>query len=239
MRTLRSTSSGEKSGSPFFMSKPQPAIHCFHGSIARSKPIPISPNAAFDVTIQYKMLGRCATYFVRSARNSTYAVAGSGQLSFDNQTCIVHDFGLCAIRAHQIARASLVHPAGAYFAERNCDAGFILVVGDVFGVERQFCPAGRRMFYEKRLHFVLREIEHRAWAALEVIAYTLFSGSPGPDSSDFWPCKTRREKCVAHPFPGSRLAPRIRLNAKIAQHFDGPLVRYVERAECWQSSYSD
>ena len=50
--TLRLTSSGEKSGSPFDMSKPQPAIHWFHGSMARNSPMPISPNEASDVTIQ-------------------------------------------------------------------------------------------------------------------------------------------------------------------------------------------
>ena len=52
------TVSSLRSGSPFAGSNPHPAIHLFHGSILRSKPIPISPTPAARLKIQCKMLGR-------------------------------------------------------------------------------------------------------------------------------------------------------------------------------------
>lgn len=46
--------------------------HSFQGRTIRSRPIPIPPTSAPGRMIQYRTLGRCSTYCVRSALKTMF-----------------------------------------------------------------------------------------------------------------------------------------------------------------------
>ena len=96
--------------------------------------MPISPKPAFELKIQCRMLGRCATYRLRSALNMMYAVpARASSPSNGSPICSAIQDG--RRRTQQVARALGEQLAGAPVTEPHRHALGVLLVVEVLGVE--------------------------------------------------------------------------------------------------------
>src|SRR3954466_198360 len=66
-RTTDSAYSVVRSGAPAVTSYPHTIIHSFHGRTQRTRPAPMPPTVAPGARTQYRVEGRWAVYFARSA----------------------------------------------------------------------------------------------------------------------------------------------------------------------------
>ena len=131
----------------------------------------------------------------------------------------------------QVAGPHLVLAAALPILQRHRHAGGVLRVAQVLGIEGEHCAARGRVLHQQRLHLVLRQVQHRAGAALQVVADALIAGAPGAQPGDLGSGQAGREQRVAHPLPGRRIAPRFLLDAEVPKHLHGALVGDV-RAGC-------
>ena len=79
--------------------------------------MPISPKPAWELKIQYRMLGRCSTYRREVGVEQDVGGAGAGELAVEGQAELLDDARAGAVEAEQVAGALGEDLAGAAVAE--------------------------------------------------------------------------------------------------------------------------
>ena len=147
--------------------------------------------------------------------------------SLERQVQVGRDLAPGAVRADHVLRADRVGRAGQPVADLRGDAGVVLLVGQVLGVEPDLGPAGLRRLHHHRLGDGLRGVQHRARALQLVVVVAPGVGAPGRDPAQFVTGQAGAERGVAHPLPGGGLAHEPLFQAHVPQRFHRALVRDV------------
>ena len=151
--------------------------------------------------IQCKMLGRRSTYLARSAWKQGIDRPGAAHRAFNRQAQFLDDVGAGAVRADEETAPDRILMSGQPVPQGGCHAGFVLDVRQVLGVEGDLGAAGGGVLHQYWLHVRLRDVEQRAWTALEVVPDPVRAGAPGPQPRYFFTGEACREQGVAHQVP--------------------------------------
>ena len=150
--------------------------------------------------------------------------ARPGQLTLERQTDLLGDPGAGPVEAQQVARPLLEQRTGAHVTEPHRDALGVLGVRQVLGVEAEDRATLGRILDQQRLHQRLRNVQHRARAALQVVTDPLITGAPGLQPHDLLAGQARGEQGVAHLIPRRGVLARLLLQPEVAQHLHRALV---------------
>ena len=148
----------------------------------------------------------------------------AGEFAFEGKPDLIGDLRTCAVEAQQVPSTLLEDVAGADVTEPDCHAVLVLDVVEVLGMESDDRATFGGVLHEYRLHQRLRNVQHRAWAAGQVVAVAQVTGAPCLESDDFFTGQARGEQRVPHLVPRSRIAPRFLLHAQVSENLRGALV---------------
>ena len=151
--------------------------------------------------IQCKMLGQALDVFGQVGVKQRIDRAGAAHRAFNRQAQFLDDLGAGAIRADEETAPNRVLMSGQPVPQGGCHAGCVLDMRQVLGVEGDLGAAGSGALHQYRLHIWLRDVEQRAWTALQVVPDPVRAGAPGPQPRDFYTGQACREQSVAHEVP--------------------------------------
>ena len=150
--------------------------------------------------------------------------AGAGEFTLERQPDLVGDPRSGAVEAQQVAGPLGEHVTGPPVAQPHRHAVGVLLVVEVLGVEADDRAPLGGVLDQQRLHQRLRDVEHRAGAALQVVARAPVTGAPGLQAHDLLARQARGEQGVAHLVPRRGVLAGLLLEPEVAQHLHGALV---------------
>ena len=150
--------------------------------------------------------------------------ARAGQLALERQPDLLRHLGSGAVEGQQVAGPLLERLPGAQVTEQHGDTLGVLLVRQVLGVEGDDRAPLGRVLDQQRLHVGLRDVQHRARAALEVVAHPVIAGTPRLQPGDLLPGQAGGEQGVAHLVPRGGVLAGLVLDPQVAQHLHRALV---------------
>ena len=150
--------------------------------------------------------------------------AGARHATFDRKVEMLDHRRSRAVGADHVPRPHGELPPVQPVAQRGGDAVGILLMPDVFGVERERGAFLGRLLEQDRLEQRLDDIHHAARACAKVVAPPVVAGSPRPHADQFGAGETGRERRVAHQLPWARVSRNILRDSEIAEDLVGTLV---------------
>ena len=152
---------------------------------------------------------------------------------FDRKLEMIDDGRSRAVGTDHVACPDGEFPSVQPIAQRGGDAVGILLMADIFGVERKrralFGGLLKQDGFEQRLD----DVHHAARTCPKVVPSSVVPGAPRPHPDEFGPGQAGGERGVTHQFPWARVPGHVFRNSEITEALVGSLVGDVRaRAIC-------
>ena len=131
--------------------------------------------------------------------------AGAGEFALERQPDLLRDLRSGAVEPEQVAGPLGEHLTGPPVAQPHRHTLGVLLVVEVLGVEADDRAPLGGVLDQQRLHQRLRDVQHRAGAALQVVTAAVVAGAPGLQPGDLGAAEAGGEQGVPHLHPRSGL----------------------------------